>query len=214
MIEFEQLKEKVKPFIQKNYLPLGLGFLGLIFLVYGLIVLLAGAKSSSDVPVFESASQSLTSAKMAQALAVDVEGAVVKPGVYHVLADARVKDALISAGGLSSQADRAWIEKNVNLAAKLSDGVKIYIPKLGDQVSASQNTTAPSVYSSSTTSTTGLININTASEGELDSLPGIGPVIASKIINGRPYSSINDLLDKKVVTSKVFEKIKDKINTY
>ena len=70
-----------------------------------------------------------------------------------------------------------------------------------------------------TTSTTGSIansqiNINAASEQELDSLPGIGPIYAQKIINGRPYSSIDELLSKKIVGSKVFEEIKEKITVY
>ncbi len=59
-----------------------------------------------------------------------------------------------------------------------------------------------------------LININTASESQLDTLPGIGPVTAQKIIVGRQYGSIDELLSKKVVGAKVFEQLKDKISVY
>jgi competence protein ComEA len=132
----------------------------------------------------------------------------VKPGVYKLSQDARMQDAFISCGGLSSSADRNWVAKNINLAVKLTDGAKIYIPKLGEQTSSSSS------YSSGVALTSSLININSASEQELDSLSGVGPATATKIINSRPYGSINDLLDKKIVGSKVFQTIKDKISVY
>ena len=93
--------------------------------------------------------------------------------------------------------------KNINLAAKLNDGAKIYIPKIeeGDPQEITDMKTS-------------LININTASSETLDTLPGIGPATAAKIISNRPYKSLEELLDKKVVSLKVFEQIKDKITVY
>lgn len=64
----------------------------------------------------------------------------------------------------------------------------------------------------SPSSISGLIGINSATEKELDTLSGIGPVTAQKIVGNRPYASINELLDKKIVGSKVFSQIKDKIS--
>jgi competence protein ComEA len=139
---------------------------------------------------------------------VDIEGAVISPGVYRLPADSIIKDALVSAGGLSSQADRDFVAKNINLAAKLSDGAKIYIPKIGEATSSDSQIPGVDTQALAT------ININTASSDDLDSLPGVGPATVTKIVNGRPYSNINELLDKKIVSSKVFGEIKDKISVY
>lgn len=202
----QQALDKYIPLLKQYFLPFGLGLFGLIFLVYGLIALLGSSASSKDV-VFEVGSEATESAKVKEII-VDIAGAVLKPGVYRLPFDARVQDALIAAGGLSEAADRGWVAKNLNLALKLRDGVKIYIPGSGESITRSASSGQASELSSS------LININTASEGELDTLPGIGPVTAAKIINGRPYESVEDLLNKKIVGSKVFEQIKEKITVY
>ncbi len=138
----------------------------------------------------------------AETIFVDVGGAVIKPGIYEFSPDSRVNDALIRSGGLTKDADRDWISQNINLAAKLTDGVKIYLPFLGEE----------SVKGSPTLQRgESLININTASLSELDELWGIGPVTGQKIIDSRPYAKIEELLDKKIVKINVYEAIKDKI---
>jgi competence protein ComEA len=201
-----ELKIKYFPLIKKNWFPLVLGSLGLTLFVYGLIASFMANKSASGNIVFDSIKQESSETKT---IAVDIEGSVVKPGVYKLKTDSRIQDGLIAAGGLSAQADRNYIAKNLNLATKLSDGAKVYIPKIGE---AAGNSSLPNTSSGQTVS--GLININSASESELDSLSGVGPVTAQKIISARPYSSIEDLLNKKIVSSKVFNQIKDKINVY
>lgn len=200
---FHSLANRFAPILKQYWLPILLGFFGLILFVYGLIGLFGTSAKQDDI-VFESSSQA--DSKVQTQIVVDVEGAVESPGVYHVNSESRVQDAVIAAGGLSAQADREWVEKNINLAAKLKDGVKIYIPPLR-QGFVGQASTLGEMSSN-------LININTASQGELESLPGIGPVTAQKIIEGRQYGSIEDLLDKKIVKSSVFEKIKEKISAY
>ncbi|MCL5970362.1 MAG: helix-hairpin-helix domain-containing protein [Patescibacteria group bacterium] len=208
-MEAEELLQKVRPHLRQNLIPLGLGFLGMIFFIYGLIVLIN--RTSQPQIQFESAqtlgeSSTLTSGKVV----VDIEGAVIKPGVFEVSADSRIKDILIKAGGLSSDANREWISKNLNLANKVKDGVKIYIPKVGENIKSSGGSI--SSESSKGSNEVGTeVNINTASLEELDTLSGVGPVTAQKIIDGRPYGSIEELLEKKVVTGKVFEKIKESI---
>ena len=134
-------------------------------------------------------------------IVVDVDGAVVNPGVYRLSGDLRVGDAVGAAGGLRADADSS----RVNLAAKISDGQKVYVPAKQEQV-ISEKGEAISQQSSS------LVSINSASEGELDALPAVGPVTAGKIINGRPYSTVDELLSKKAVTKSVFEKIKGLIS--
>lgn len=190
--------------IKKHWLPLALACIGLIFLIYGLIVFWQNDQKSSNPDFYDFSKDSHAASKIV--LNIDVEGQVAKPGVYKLSQDSIVQDALIAAGGLSEDADRNWVSKNLNLAQKLTDAQKIYIPRQGEIVSESLSTSQ-----NSTAVKNGLININTASEIELDSLPGVGPVTAEKIINNRPYLAVNDLLDKKVVSAKVFDEIKDKI---
>jgi len=202
--------QKYLAIFQKNALPLFLGIAGLIFFGYGLMQFLPHKKDNPDI-LFEGASDvrkdvAVASKSAEKQIVVDVEGAVMKPGVYHLPQDGRVQDALIAAGGLAGNADHGQVAKSVNLASKLTDGIKLYIPMQGEQVAASGGQTVLG------SETTGLININTASATDLDSLPGIGPVTAEKIISNRPYAAIEELVDKKAVNKSVFEKIKDKIN--
>jgi competence protein ComEA len=186
----------------KNWLAIALALLGMIFFVYGLISLLGSASKNEDIKFSH---QDLTP-KLVSLIQVDIEGAVVKPGVYKLRIDSIIQDALVASGGLTSEADRDYISKNINLASKLTDGSKIYIPKLGD-ISSKENLQQGGSLST-------LININSATEKELDTLPGVGSVTAGKIISNRPYLAINELIDKNIISSKVFTQIKDKISTY
>ena len=144
-------------------------------------------------------------------------GEVQKPGVYKLPKDSRIEDALITAGGISINADRDWVERTLNRAAKVSDGLKIYIPPVDNQsVGSSANNSlgyqsASSVFSVNTGS---LININSGSQGELESLPGIGPVYAQSIIDHRPYSNIEELVTKGALKKNVYEKIKELVSVY
>lgn len=114
---------------------------------------------------------------------------------------------MVASGGLDGQADRDSVAKNLNLALKTTAGQKIYIPRIGET-----NIQASSLNSQvlGSTAATNLININLASETDLDSLFGIGPVTAAKIINYRPYSNINELLDKKLFHKNCLMKLKIK----
>lgn len=187
--------------IRENLLPLFLGIVGLVFLVVGGFQLVSHLGNSFSDVTFEQTSPGPVSV---QKIAVDVEGAVIKPGVYELSSGSRIVDALSAAGGMSEEADRDYVQKSINLAQKITDGIKIYIPRVGEQVlSVSTNVVAGS---------NSTININTASESDLDLLPGVGSVTAGKIIAGRPYTSIQGLLDQKVLTASVFEKIKNQIS--
>lgn len=197
------------PLLKKHWFPLSLGALGIMFFVYGLIGLFVSNKSASEDIIFEanSAKQNSTEVKT---IFVDIEGAVVRPGLYKLPKDSRIQDAFVVAGGLSASADRNFVSKNINLAIKLSDGAKIYIPSVGEAVSSS------SVLSGSSQTGGGgdLVNINSSSQSQLESLPGIGPKTAEKIIAGRPYGYVDELLNKKIVGNKVFNQIKDKVTIY
>lgn len=174
----------------------------LIFL-FGLFVFALGAglflfknsssEGSDDVQIISA--NTVSPAPQAEIL-VDVDGAVVSPGLYRLSKDARVDDAVEAAGGLSSEADRA----KVNLAAKVADGQKLRIPKVGETSVQSTGEVAGAVEG-------GLVSINNGSVSELESLPAVGPVTAQKIISLRPYSSLEELKTKKAVGASTFEKI-------
>ena len=208
-MDTNELISRYLPFLKKHWLPLSLGALGMIFFAYGLIGLFLVNQTASDDIVFE-ANSATNSPTEAKTIFIDIEGAVVRPGLYKLSQDSRIQDALIAAGGLAASADRKYIAKNLNLAIKLTDGSKIYLPFLGEAVGSS-----PVLNVSSEGGTVeGLVNVNSSSQSQLEALPGIGPVTAQKIIGSRPYSSVDELLSKKIVGNKVFGQIKDKISVY
>ena len=178
---------------------------GLILIVLGYIFSRNGGLSQSSKIEVLDASGDVKGDVME--LVVEISGEVQNPGVYKLPAGSRIDDLLIASGGLSRNADRDLIAKNINRAAKLFDGQKIYIPPLR-QGFAGQASTDGGVAQSS------LININTADAKTLDGLPGIGPVYAQNIIEHRPYSEVSELVSKGAMPSNVYQKIKDKISCY
>ncbi len=199
----EELPSLLLATLKKNLLVSGLILLGVTFLVIGLFQIFSSPKN--DIEFQQASNKPDTSTSTGSEIVADVSGAVMSPGVYKFKSGARIQDALVSAGGLSSSADRDYVSKSINLASPLKDGVKIYIPKVGDAVKAVPQSS--SVLSASTQG----ISINNSTSEELDSLPGVGPVTAKKIIEARPYSSIEELQERKIVSAKVYNEIKDKI---
>ena len=146
----------------------------------------------------------LPGATTGPALIVDVEGAVVDPGVHSVPAGSRVADAIEAAGGYSTEVDIAAAAAALNLAEQVTDGQKIHVPARGEVVTIPGGATQPPTG-------TGLIDINHASQEQLESLPGIGPVTAAKIIAARPFATIDELDSRDVVGPSVMEQIRDLI---
>ncbi len=138
-------------------------------------------------------------------ISVDIEGAVRKPGLYNFEKNARLKDLIAKAGGLSDSADKYYFAKNFNLASLLKDQEKIYIP-------SSTESEISTVTNQSRESSNGLISINNGSREELDSLSGVGATTIDKIIAGRPYQNIDELLSKKILKSGVYENVKDQLS--
>jgi competence protein ComEA len=133
---------------------------------------------------------------------VDVTGAVNTPGVYTLTASSRVIDAIKAAGGSAPGADLSTI----NLARVLADGEQIYVD------AAVTNSKGVRV---STTKRSGPININRATVGDFDSLDGIGPVIANRIVSYRkthgPFITVEDLQKVSGIGAAKFAQIKSKI---
>ena len=138
---------------------------------------------------------------------VDVSGAVAHPGLYRLPAGARVGDAIAAAGGYGSSVDAALADRDLNLAAIVRDGDKVRVPVRGEAPAAAGQA-APGGAGGAGGS---LVDLNHASAEELDTLPGVGPATAAKIIAAReeqPFTSIDDLATRKVVGSATLEKLR------
>lgn len=137
-----------------------------------------------------------------EALVVDVEGAVLRPGIIQLPTGSRVADAIEAAGGYGPHVDLAAAATQVNLAAVLRDGQQIVVPLVG----------AATAGGSGNGGAGGLVDLNTASPEALDALPGIGPVTVQKIVAARseqPFGSLEEMVTRKVLTNAQVDKIRD-----
>lgn len=130
---------------------------------------------------------------------VHIVGAVAAPGVVRLAAGSRLLDAVAAAGGSSPEADLSA----VNLARLLVDGEQVEIPVLG------RPTPSGSVAEPATGD--GLLDLNDASLGELDELPGVGPVIAQRIIDRRPFTSVDELDEVSGIGPALLERLRPKV---
>lgn len=127
-------------------------------------------------------------------------GAVARPGLYELREGDRAIDAVAAAGGFTATADQG----GVNLARPLTDGEQIYVPAIGE---------APPAASVGGTAVAGKVNLNTADEAALDTLPGVGPATARRILdwrdaNGR-FTAIEDLMSVSGIGEKTFAELKE-----
>ncbi|HEM6266664.1 TPA: helix-hairpin-helix domain-containing protein [Streptococcus suis] len=140
-------------------------------------------------------------------LVVDVKGAVAKPGLYTLEEGSRVNDAVEAAGGLTSQAD----PKSINLAQKLSDEAVVYVASKDENISVVTSTTASSAMSQEEKNTS-LVNLNTATEADLQTISGIGAKRAADIIAYREanggFKSVDDLNNVSGIGDKTMESIR------
>ncbi len=140
----------------------------------------------------------------ATTLVVEVGGAVVHPGVYRLPGGARVLDAVTAAGGFGPRVDAALADAQLNLAAPVKDGDEIHVPARGE-------TATGTAGGASGGGASGLIDLNSATAEALDTLPGVGPATAAKIIAAREeqrFASVDDLGTRKVVGPATLEKLR------
>jgi competence protein ComEA len=137
-------------------------------------------------------------------IVVAIEGAVGTPGVYELPGGSRVQHALTAAGGLTKNADLA----SVNPAAPLEDGERIIVPFQKTPAPMSQSNQTPLAELPSA----GPLNINTASADELDELPGIGEVIAERIVAYREshgaFSSVEELAEVSGISERMVDDLR------
>ncbi|MCX7977067.1 MAG: helix-hairpin-helix domain-containing protein [Bellilinea sp.] len=168
-------------------------------LAAGLILLISAPARSTPILILPTPTP--------QYIAIHITGQVANPGVYHLPPNSRVEDAIRAAGGLSNQANL----DQINLAARLNDGQKLYIPS-----NSEDSTITPSEPVSPSGDPTEMfpeiIDLNSATQQELESLPGIGPSKASEIIAYRQkvgrFVTIEEIQNVPGIGSVLFEKIR------
>ncbi len=140
-------------------------------------------------------------------IVIHIAGAVKTEGIIFLKEGARLNEAIEKAGGTLEEADMT----QVNLACQLEDGMKVYIPKKGEVMEENQTDTATSEKENNNTSKK--ININKATQSELETLPGIGPSTAEKIISHREekgkFKTIENIKDVSGIGEAKYNSIKD-----
>lgn len=146
--------------------------------------------------------------KVEEKYVVHVAGLVAAPGVYELAPGSRVKDAIEAAGGALEGADL----DSLNLAQRIADGEKVLVSKIGVVPALADPASGSSPASSGQK-----VNLNTASQAELEALPGIGPVTAQRLLDFRKqkgrFSSVRDLLEVEGIGPKKYEAIKNLVTT-
>jgi competence protein ComEA len=162
--------------------------------------------ATQQLPAVAVLDSATPSASPTASIVVHVAGAVLRPGVYTVPAGARVGDALAAAGGAASGAD----VNAINLARPLSDGERVWIPRKGETPPPE-----PGGGAGGSGSSGGKVNINTASAAELETLPGIGPALAQRIVDYRtqhgPFRTVRDLMKVTGIGEKKFAAIEEHV---
>jgi competence protein ComEA len=189
---------------------IAIGALGsaVVALVLGAWLVLApadgGAGSDAVLDPLAALPSGSAAADTSGTLVVDVEGGVARPGIVQLPNGSRVADAIAAAGGYSPLADLAAAATQINLASALHDGQQVLVPLQGSGGAGAS--------SAGGSGGGGLVDLNSASAGALDALPGIGPVTVQKIIAGRtdqPFRTLEELVERKVMTSSQLEGIRD-----
>lgn len=189
---------------------------GVVALVVGAVVLRAASAPAGEavalptpavsavLPADAGAAPSAAAPTAPAELLVHVVGAVAHPGVVHLAGGARVADALEAAGGVVDGADPAAL----NLARTVVDGEQVRVPRVGEVL----DPPVDPVQAPATGGQDGApVDLNTADQATLEGLPGVGPVLAGRIVEGRPYASVDDLDDVPGIGPTLMADLRDRV---
>jgi len=184
-------------------------------LVGGLIFLISKPPTGEPIVLKPASTATKTTPPKAtptpQPIFVQIYGEVASPGVYTLDQDARLSDLIELAGGLTKNAD----EKRVNQASLLQDGDYFYIPGIDEEVPETARNAFLDVFIDQNPSYDYPLDLNSATQDALESLPGIGPTKAASIINYRdqngPFLSIEELMNVEGIGPETFANLQDLI---
>jgi competence protein ComEA len=207
--------------VRRSTLVVGVVAVGLAI---GAFVLAAGSSSTGSVVVDGGSPLPGDSARIATrpdpsggsgpgaVLVVEIVGAVDHPGVFRLPRDSRVGDLVAAAGGYGPRVDTERAGRELNLAALLRDGDQIRVPSRDDAVPPGAAASHGGTAAHGPSGPPSAIDLNRATAEELDTLPGIGPATAAKILASRedqPFAAVDDLRSRKLVGEKTFANLKD-----
>ena len=199
------------------YLMLLVGVVGVVFLSIGILMKPENTREEpKEIKNDQELSTNITQPKesaekelftLTKEIWADIGGAVLRPGVYalEVKGDQqpRMFELVKKAGGFRNDANQAYLAKNFNLAVTLSDAQKVYIPFDWENESTVINTS--STGGSEGGQSEQKISMNTANLTQLQTLRGVGEVRAQAIVEGRPYSSLEELVERKIIPQSVLD---------
>ncbi len=185
--------------------------------------------------VAEQPSLSISQAK--PPIVVEIAGQVNQPGVYQLSAQSRISQLVVEAQGFTNQVDKVFVSQVLNQAQVLTDGQKLYVPATQERLklvktvdsweqlqeklkqlaglkAGEEKTTTKQNQTTAATNSNNeeLVSINTAGTEQLQELPGIGEKRAKEIVQNRPFSKLEQLLDLKIVPESVYNEIKASIS--
>lgn len=179
-----------------------LALLGVGAAVVGAVVTPGGQTVTVEAPPADE-NAALDSAPVVEVVVLHVLGAVSQPGIVELPLGARVVDAIAAAGGPSDDADLG----GVNLARVVVDGEQLRVPRIGEAPASAGAAAVPGA------SADGRVNLNTADAAALETLPGVGPAIAARIIAWRdengPFRSVDELTAVSGIGEKTLEGLRD-----
>ena len=192
---------------------IGIGAAAVVFAAVAIVVAISGGSGDvridggSAIPIASSSGLVASPGTIGGGgeLVVEIVGAVPKPGVYRLPPGSRLVDLVRLAGGYGPRVDTARAEAELNLAAPVKDGDHVRVPSRDDEI-------GEAIPSSAAGSPSGaLLDINTATQAQLEELPGVGPATAQKIIAARgeaPFGAVEELRSRGVLGEKTFEKLR------
>jgi competence protein ComEA len=211
----DDLRRNCSHWLQKHREGVTVGALVSMLSALALGTMLLNVKRPTAAPIvihsvtpFPTATRAPTATP--QPIQVYVSGAVTLPGVYSISWDSRVQQAIVAAGGTTMYADLV----RVNLAERLYDGQQVYVPMQNEAATPILPTPVSQPTAAILLSLPGSkININTASNSDLEALPGIGPTLAQRIVEYRqangPFNRLEDIKKVKGIGDGIFAEIKD-----
>lgn len=197
-------------FALSKKLPIGTAFVFFAIGSVGTLMFDTWANWNAPAPIyFQPAPPTATPMPTStpEPVTIFINGEVEEPGIYTLPYDAMVQDALRMAGGFTAEA----FEDVVNLAQPLVDGMQVYVPALNDDAAVAVPLISTPPVANQDGALGGLIDLNVATKAELETLPGVGPSTAQKILDYRedngPFSSIEEVMDVAGIGPAKFEQM-------